>query len=173
MLKLKIRLPACQGVAPLLERRRESFLQRQSTKDDTEMGKASVFAETSMNTICHTEPVEVSHDERSFQASTGFRPFQWAAHNWKVSMRYHNPRHDLPKLSVQIAKIALMICLPHSYVVCITLQCAVYHIAMCWSSHSYVVFMTLLCGERIIGTIVLNHTGEFGELMGWFCWLMR
>jgi hypothetical protein len=29
-----------------------------------------------------------------------------------------------------------------------------------------VVFMTLLCGERIIGTIVLNHTGEFGELMG-------
>jgi hypothetical protein len=59
-------------------------------------------------------------------------------------MRYHNPRHDLPKLSVQIAKIALMICLPHSYVV----------------------FITLLCGERIIGTIVLNHTGEFGELMG-------
>jgi hypothetical protein len=60
MLKLKIRLP-------------ESFLQRQSTKDDTEMGEASVFAETSMKTICHTEFIEVSHDERSFQASTSFR----------------------------------------------------------------------------------------------------
>jgi hypothetical protein len=180
MLKLKIRLPACQGVAPFMERRPKSFLQRQSTKDDTEMGKASVFAETSMNTICHTEPVEVSHDKRNLHTSTGFRPFQWAAHNWKVSMRYHNPRHDLPKPSVQIAKIALMICLPHSYVVCITLQCAVYHIAMCWSSHSYVVFMTLLCGVYYIAMWWKNNrdncTESYGRVWwidGMIFWLMR
>jgi hypothetical protein len=37
------------------------------------MGEASVFAETSMNTICHTEFIEVSHDERDLHASTNFR----------------------------------------------------------------------------------------------------